>query len=135
MAGLMPDQLAGWVATAVAAVAVVELFMAVPLLSTARAMSSSLHKSLNVLRAPGISDHWKEKALRAYAFSSMGSSLALLAMFIGLFIVCGLAFHFTGSLLQPGFDSAAAALELRYVAGMIVMSALYWLLRRRFLHV
>ncbi len=59
---------------------VAELFIRLPIIGTVRRSSDIATKSATLIRAPKISDHWKERALPAYAGALFMQTLRLGAM-------------------------------------------------------
>jgi len=114
----------------VLAVAIVECLIRLPVRSAVRAMAATAAKAAHVVRARGISDHWKERVLIRYSgrlFYNSALILVILAGIVGLVI---------------GFDAAGrAALGLDLIGylvtleGLVVLSlvaaAYAWLRTRR----
>lgn len=75
-------------AMALSCVVVVELFFRLPFLAHVEAVNRGAMRALTVVRAPHISDHWKERVLPTYAGRILRASLAL----GGLLLLCALVF-------------------------------------------
>lgn len=77
-----------WFLVFISSVCFVSILLYLDLLGRARALNSVPVKVLRVIRAPGISDHWKEKVLPSYALQLLTQSLSL----FGLLLVALLPF-------------------------------------------
>lgn len=92
-----------WLFAAVLCVALVELVLRLPFAGTVVRITDSGRRSLRVVRSPAISDHWKERALSAYARNTMIASLRLallLAVLAAVAAVLVVAFD----RILPGFQ-------------------------------
>jgi hypothetical protein len=92
-----------WALAALVSVLFVEVFIRLPLNATIASLLSTMRKSLRVLQSARISDHWKERALRAYSGHSLIGSLKLAALlFIALIpaVVAVVAADYFGAGLQ-----------------------------------
>lgn len=106
-----------WVALAAATLVACELLMALPLRGQIGRLATTSRKAGAVLRSAGISDHWKEAVLPAYAGRIAAASL------LGfLFLLIGLAPLALPGLVWPGgWSGYGAALQSPWV--IAVMSA------------
>lgn len=104
----MPAVLTQAAALAVLAALVAELALRLPLGRATRAILAPNRKALWVLRAPGISDHWKERAMLAYARRSLTASAGF-AGWVAVLIGAALALGAPLALALPGFAAFAAA--------------------------
>lgn len=69
-----------WVLLLVAAVAVSELMLRLPLLRMARSLVTVSQKSMRLLQSKRISDHWKERILPAYSARMARASVGFFAL-------------------------------------------------------
>ena len=74
-----------WILTAILCVFLVETALRLPFPSAILGISRSSARSLRVIRSVAISDHWKEKAMGAYARTTLISTLKLAGLLIALF--------------------------------------------------
>lgn len=65
-----------------------EMFIRLPFLARAKALSGTTQHALAVLRSAAISDHWKEKALLAYAGQTAAASIKLSGLLFLVVLVC-----------------------------------------------
>lgn len=79
--------------------AAVLLLKGLPIRPTLVDVTARVHKAVRVIRATGVSDHWKERVVPRYALSIMlGTSriaaylLAMLGTFIAGFVAAGVPF-------------------------------------------
>jgi hypothetical protein len=112
-----------WALIALAAVAASEAMLRLPLIAQARAVISVSRRSMHVLSARSISDHWKERVLPAYALRMAKGSvgfflslcLALLpVVLIGLVAPGGLSAWFE-TLLRPLSILVLCLVSLGYI--------------------
>ncbi len=92
-----------WALIAVLSVCLAETLMRLPLAKYVRNFTRLLDRSMWVLKASGVSDHWKERAMGAYAmqtFKTTGILVGMLTIVVVLAVVITLFF----SLFSPGFD-------------------------------
>lgn len=73
-----------WITTAVLCVILVELLVRMPLPAIISEILLVSRKALHTLGARSISDHWKEKALLAYAGSLFISTMKLAGLLIAV---------------------------------------------------
>lgn len=108
----------------------IEVALNLPFVRHVRRILSLAGRSLRVLRASSISEHWKERALLRYAVRLMASSVKLAAM-IGLLLAVYLAVLAAAGYLLPGsFDAGEALLRADLLLWTIVSAALYLPARR-----
>lgn len=121
-----------WALLAVATIAVVELVLRLKVADRIHRLLVVVRKVLRVAKSDTISDHWKERAMLAYAGQMFAASLTLLVLFI--------------LILSPVAIMAAVGLWIDVpflatvmdVAGILVSIAIacaYLPLRRRLRHV
>lgn len=112
----------------VSAVLTCELLRIIPIVGNARLIAARAKKAGQVVSSKSISDHWKEKALPAYAkrigFSSVTLFVQMLMAF-SPFLIFGL-FHAGG---LPGLS--ATLIEPAYILGLTVFSIAYLWLRAK----
>ncbi|MEO0760535.1 MAG: hypothetical protein AAFZ09_01810, partial [Pseudomonadota bacterium] len=61
-----------------------------PFLPLAQRAAVTSRKAMKAMGSPKVSDHWKEKAMMAYAGTMMGCSMKLAGLIVALFAVVGL---------------------------------------------
>jgi hypothetical protein len=71
-----------WALLAIATIAAVELVVRLGIGSTIRRLLAVVRKVLRIMKSDTISDHWKERAMLAYAGQMFSASLMLLAMLL-----------------------------------------------------
>ncbi|SLN70780.1 hypothetical protein [Oceanibacterium hippocampi] len=123
-----------WLLTAVLCVILVELVIRLPFVAATAGIRRSGGRALHVVRAAGISDHWKEKAMAAYARATFLSSMKLAGLLIAVLAVAYLmvlAFEqglpgfqdfilgWLGLVFSALFASAYAALRWRVLRGRV----------------
>ena len=94
-----------WFLTGILTIVLVEAFVRLPLIPTARGIADTARRAVRTLSARGASDHWKEKASRAYAGRMMRATL-ILAGGLGLIGILGLVLSIGMERLAPGFSAA-----------------------------
>jgi hypothetical protein len=88
-----------WVLTTAISILLVELLVRLPFRSLFSTVGTITRKALHTLGAKSVSDHWKEKALLAYAGTLFASSMKLfgLLLIVGLIMTLSiLVFDFIG---------------------------------------
>jgi len=116
-----------WLLAALLCLLLVELIVRLPFRRALSGLHHASDRALWTLRARAVSDHWKERAMGAYARSAFLSTmrLALLLLIVAavlaaLVTVMELGFHgFQGFLL--GWQG---------IAGTIVLASVYVIMRR-----
>jgi hypothetical protein len=76
-----------WILTLPFCAVLVELVMRLPFIAVLHRLRVSSSRALHVVRAAKVSDHWKEKAMGAYArqtFAASAKIAALLAVVLGV---------------------------------------------------
>lgn len=112
-------------------IVLVELTFASRLGDAVHSLLALATKASHVMGSSRISEHWKEKALLAYALRMSGRSLALGAWLLLLVSSYGIVLHLAGSLLIPGFDARRAVRRPDLALYTIVFAGLYAWARRR----
>lgn len=92
----------------IATIAFVELFVRFRVVEYTRASSDVAAKSAAVIRNGKVSDHWKEKALPAYAQKLFIRTMKLLAMLLVIFSPFALAWG-AGALINAPFGALAVS--------------------------
>jgi len=116
-----------WLLLILLSAVLVELLVRLPLISPLRVISRSSRQAMRLAVAGSISDHWKERAMGAYARRTLQAScrLAALLMLAGL---AAAAIVLTFGLLSAGFE--AFVLGWRGIASSLVSASVYAVLRR-----
>lgn len=117
-----------WLLTAALCVVMVELLLRLPIIAAGQRAAFLGQRAVRVLRLPGVSEHWKEKALLAYAGRLMANTLRLTGL---LLVVIGvaLALVLLGDRITPGF--AAFMLGWQGILATLVLATAYGLARAR----
>lgn len=76
-----------WLLTAILCLLLAELVLRLPFGAAVIDVSRSGRKAVHVVRTKAVSDHWKEKALAAYAQTTFLSSIKLAGLLTVLFTV------------------------------------------------
>lgn len=117
---------------AIVALIAVELFLRLPIASLTKTLLAISGRAMAIISSPRISDHWKQKAILAYAGRLALTTVKLGGLFLVIIlIVYGLCIGFT---LVIRTDASPAAL-LMTPSGLIatsILSAGYFFLRGRF---
>jgi len=120
-----------WFLTAILCVVLVELALRLPFAAVAAGVSKSGGKAIRVIRAKAVSDHWKEKALAAYARITFLSSIKLAGLLVVLLaIAAGLVVALEQ--ISGGFQSFI--LGWRGIGFSIVFASLYLTVRKSIVH-
>ena len=111
-----------WALTTLLCIVLVELAFRLPFADAAAGAVRCSGKAVHVVRAGAVSDHWKEKALGAYAQATFLSSLKLAGLLIVLFGV--------GAVLVLAFEQGFNGFERfilswRGIAFSAVFASLY----------
>lgn len=89
-----------WVLTTILCIILIEMVLRLPLPAVISEISKIGRKSLRTLSSKSVSDHWKEKAILAYAGSMFASTSKLagyLAVIGAVAIFLALAFDYAGA--------------------------------------
>lgn len=119
---------------AVVAIATIPAFEAAVRLDLTRVVATMLgamRRSVHVLAASGISEHWKERVLPVYSVKLLAASSRLVGAILVLLLIYAGALTGAGLLLLADFDLSVAIGRLDYVAWAIIVAALYWQMRCR----
>lgn len=120
-----------WFLTAVLCVLLVELALRLPFAAAVAVLSRSGGKAFRVIRAKSVSDHWKEKALAAYAQTTFLSSIKLAGLLVVLLAVAAVLVVVLEQ-ISSGFQSFI--LGWRGIAFTIVIASLYLTVRKSIVH-
>lgn len=116
-----------WFLTAVLCAALIELALRLPFPAVISGVSRSGSKAVRVVRAKAVSDHWKEKALAAYAQTTFLSTLKLAGLLI---IVIGIATAVV-VILDYAFNGFQKfILSWRGIGFSVIFASLYFTVRR-----
>jgi hypothetical protein len=99
-----------WFLAALFYIFIIEVALRLPFASVLRRLVSTSSKAVHVIQADAISDHWKEKAMSAYAKSTFVSSL-----FIGLLLAFLLAIATLLTLTTEYFSSGFQEFILSWI--------------------
>jgi hypothetical protein len=120
-----------WFLTAVLCIVLTELAIRLPFAGAVARVSRSGGRAVRVIRAKAASDHWKEKALAAYAQTTFLSSIKLAGLLVILIAVAAVtivAFEYSSN----GFQSFI--LSWRGIGSSVIFAALYFTVRKSILH-
>ncbi|MGG7567369.1 sulfotransferase [Rhodovulum sp. DZ06] len=117
-----------WLLAAALCVALVEMFMALPLAAPLRALTRSAGKAARVVSAKGVSDHWKEKAMGAYARATFAAT-GRLALLLGLIFAAAYALVLLFDAVSGGFE--AFLLSWTGIIATLVLATGYAVARRK----
>ena len=92
-----------WVLLTLFSAIIVEALIRLPVVRLASHIALLSRRSVRTLRADGVSDHWKEKAMGEYSLRTFKSTLQLLATFLAL-AATGLIFVFFAEQIHEGFS-------------------------------
>lgn len=117
-----------WLLTVVLCVLLVEVVIRLPFLRVLRELEGILRKAMRVVRARSVSDHWKEKAVPAYAGRMFTATLKLAVLLLAVGTLA-LALIWLFDRLSASYD--------RFIVGWagilfsILVASTYAVLRRR----
>ena len=120
-----------WILTAILCVPLVEIALRLPFTATVAQAGASGAKAMRVVRSRAISDHWKEKAMAAYARRTFLASLklaGLLAVLLGVAAILVLLFE----RVARGFPEFL--LGWRGIGFSVVFASLYYAVRKSLVH-
>lgn len=106
-----------WIASFALCVLLVEALRRLPLMSVATEILQSTTRAVRVIGSSKISDHWKEKAIGAYAVITLRGTLKLAVMMVGVLGGAALLVYTAERLGVKGFSSFFLSWEgLAYTA-------------------
>ena len=120
-----------WALTLLLCIVMVEMLLRMPLLPSLTAIVRTSERSMRLLRASGVSDHWKEKAMGAYARRTFLASVTLAGL---IMIVAALAALLVLLFDQVSETFGAFVLSPTGLVVSLLTGTLYVVLRRKFLH-
>lgn len=115
-----------WLLTAALCVLMVEFALRLPLAGALSGVRRAGGKAVHVLSAKGISDHWKEKAMGAYAKMTFISTMKLCGLLIA-FLAVAAALVFAFDAVQNGFE--AFILDWAGLGASLVFASAYFYIR------
>ncbi|MEM7526719.1 MAG: hypothetical protein AAF416_03450 [Pseudomonadota bacterium] len=107
-----------------------ETALRLPFIGAARQVTHNGQRALKTVQAAKVSDHWKEKALGAYAKGTFLATMKLAGL-IGVIVVLALAGSFALEPISEGFGAFLLAPEGLVVG--LVAATVYILARQRLL--
>lgn len=120
-----------WVFLIVLCALLVELVLRLPFVSALQALQRTSRRAMAVVTAKRISDHWKEKAMGAYAsrtFIASAQIAGLLAIVLGVATLLVLAFDW----FWAGFQTFI--LGWVGLVSSVVAASLYIIIRKKLSH-
>ena len=120
-----------WGLLVVGTIAVVECFIALPLLNRAKFLTKLLNKITWVLRSSSVSDHWKERVLPVYAGKLFSSSI-LLFFWVMIGVLPMIVLVVIAELLELPMLSLVSSMY--GLIGSTVVAIVYVYLRQRVFH-
>lgn len=116
-----------WLLTVVFCAVLVEVVLKLPFLRPLQAVLTSSQRAVHVVKAKLVSDHWKEKAMRAYAQKTFVASLKLAGLLA--FVLGGAALLLLAlDRLSDGFQ--AFVLSWIGLASSVIAASLYIMARK-----
>lgn len=109
----------------VCCVACIEILFGSGALQRAAASVDAAQKAARVLGAKGVSDHWKEKAVRSYSLRIFFNSIAVLLLILLAFLPFASAIYVSPTLLPFMLSLVGSCL-------LLAIATIYVVLRRRF---
>ena len=120
-----------WFLTAILCVLLVELALRLPFADVVAGVSKSGGRAVRVVRAKAVSDHWKEKALAAYAQTTFLSSIKLAGLLVVLLTIAAVL---VAALEQISGGFQSFILGWRGIGFSIVFASLYLTVRKLIVH-
>ena len=118
-----------FVILAIVTILIVELVRRSQIIAVAKNLSQIAQKAALTIRSSKISDHWKQKAISAYALAIFSNSLCLLGWLVLVFaplILVSIIDIFSGTQYAQLFVTFSGVITCTIIAG------LYFIIRRRF---
>ena len=120
-----------WLLCIVLCVALVEMVVRLPLEAPVKSLLRSSNRAVRVAKAPGISDHWKEKAMATYALRTFTSTMTI-ALYLA--VVLG-----TATVLVVGLERVSSGFQEFILSWVglgysILVASAYFLVRKAVLH-
>ena len=120
-----------WLLTAILCVLLVEFALRLPFAAVVAAVSKTGGRAFRVVRAKTVSDHWKEKALAAYAQTTFFSSIKLAGLLVVLLTIAAVLVVALEQ-ISGGFQNFI--LGWRGIVFSIVFASFYMTVRKSILH-
>ena len=120
-----------WFLTAILCVLLVELALRLPFAAVVAAVSKTGGRAFRAVRAKAVSDHWKEKAMGAYAQNTFFSSVKLAGLLVVLLTIATVLVLALEQVCD-GFQSFI--LGWRGIGFSIAFASLYLTARKSILH-
>ena len=120
-----------WFLTAILCVLLVELALRLPFAAVVAGVSKSGGRAVRVVRAKAVSDHWKGKALAAYAQTTFLSSIKLAGLLVVLLTIAAVL---VAALEQISGGFQSFILGWRGIGFSIVFASLYLTVRKLIVH-
>jgi hypothetical protein len=121
-----------WAFLTAGTIAMVELFLRLPVLDKLRQIRVVVRKVLKTVSSKAISDHWKERVLLAYSGKLLVCSLSLFALLLlalsPLAVLCAIGIRMQVPLL-------ALLMDYRGVLASIIAACAYLAVRNRLKYV
>ncbi len=117
-----------WLLTTALTLILVETLLRLPLIPAARIILRTSGKAVRVFSAKRVSDHWKEKAMGAYARRTLMASLRLAAWFL---VVVLFGFLMTEVMLEASSDFVVFLFGWQGLLFSLAVASLYVWIRRR----
>jgi len=131
MTKMLLDAIEGSLIVAPATIVAAHIFLLLPFSSVLQRLQRNARKSIHLMTASAISDHWKEKSLPVYAGAIAMNALTLGGLLILLATTYGAALYATGKLWDTNFDFAASLQRIDFMVYAIVIATLYLFARKR----
>lgn len=109
----------------------IEYFLRSPFIPHLRSLIEVGKKSVNVMMARNISDHWKEIVLMRYARDMAIHTAVIALMFTGLVCIVILPAFFLDWLVAPVPSTVQSLYSLPGLSGMALVSAVYLYARKQ----
>ena len=109
----------------------VEVALRLPFAAVIAGLLASSTRALRVVRAQGVSDHWKEKALTAYARTTFLSSIRLAGLLFVIIAMAGILI-FVFELMHEDFPDFI--FDWRGIGFSIIFASVYFKARKSLFH-
>ena len=111
-------------------VLVVEVALASPLSRLIQTLAVKARKSARLLRSRGVSDHWKEQILPAYALTMLQTSLLILAWLTFLSVIFALGLYIGAWVFADDFEGILVLQRADYLLSSFLVSVVYLIARQ-----
>lgn len=113
-----------------ATIITIEAVLASHLFGLVGTLAAQSGKSLRLVRNERVSDHWKQRALPAYAFKILTASLLTLLWLAIFFMIFALGIYMGGWAFAENFEGFNALERIDYMLASLVIAFTYLPLRR-----